>query len=284
MKLRSARVSVCLIISKTTYGHAQASASTEKHQHTFLERKSCDQSVDFVGSQHQRDLLAFRALPHQANGIHAAEAMTDRVLNRTLMTVRILAHVERANGKERIQSSTSPARMLAKVRSPQRGITQRMSTNSVWPWFSGSLHLNSQTSGPYWRFLRVFFIFEEVFICSGRGLFVRRPRFEVVVQTTELVNEHGQLAFCIFEFARGDEADINALALAFTWFATFLGPLLDSVQFRMDALHHRVVWLLRENALRDVQGFAQDSMTVLPGVDLAIHASHSHHHHLVCLP
>jgi hypothetical protein len=106
------------------------------------------------GVKHLRDLLAFRALPHQANGIHAAEAM-DRVLNRTLMTVRILAHVERANGKERIQSSTSPARMLSKVRSPQRGITQRMSTNSVWPWFSGSLHLNSQTSGPYWRFLRV---------------------------------------------------------------------------------------------------------------------------------
>jgi hypothetical protein len=57
--------------------------------------------------------------------------------------------------------------------------------------------------------LLVFFIFvtvEEVFVCSGRGLFVRRPRFEVVAQTIELANERGQLAFCIFEFARGDEA------------------------------------------------------------------------------
>ena len=60
--------------------HAQAGASIEKHQRTFLERKSCNQSVDFVGSQYQGDLLALRALPHKTNRIHAAEAMTDRVI------------------------------------------------------------------------------------------------------------------------------------------------------------------------------------------------------------
>jgi hypothetical protein len=49
----------------------------------------------------------------------------------------------------------------------------------------------------------------------------------------------------------------------------------------MDALH-RLVWLLRENGMSDVQGFVQDSMKVRPGVDFAIHASHSHH--LGCLP
>jgi hypothetical protein len=62
------------------FAHAQAGASIEKHQRTFLERKSCNQSVDFVGSQYHGDLLALRALPHQANGIHAAEVMTDRVI------------------------------------------------------------------------------------------------------------------------------------------------------------------------------------------------------------
>jgi hypothetical protein len=38
--------------------HAQAGVSIEKHKRTLLERKSGNQSVDFVGSQYQGDLLA----------------------------------------------------------------------------------------------------------------------------------------------------------------------------------------------------------------------------------
>src|SRR5258708_2012497 len=70
--------------------HAQAGASIEKHQRTFLERKSCNQSVDFVGSQYQGDLLALRALPHETNGIHAANAMTDRVVEQNAHNVSYL--------------------------------------------------------------------------------------------------------------------------------------------------------------------------------------------------
>src|SRR6266568_6102947 len=60
--------------------HAQAGNRIDEYQRTFFEGKGCNELADFVGSQYQWDLLAFCALSYKTNRFHAANTVTDGVV------------------------------------------------------------------------------------------------------------------------------------------------------------------------------------------------------------